>query len=289
METKGFHIEPKPYKISSILKDVLQNNGIYNNPKKYLPIKSGFDELDKNTKGFHRSDLILLAARPGMGKTSFALNIAANVAADNNTVVFFSLENSKEAIAAHLLSSQTLIPIKNFRTGKFSDEERMKIIAANNTLAEYDLYIYDTPGMTVSEMEMALRNIYNNIDLIVIDYLQLIQRDETIENRSLQTTEIITNLKCLAKELNVPIILLSQLSRSVESRENRRPQLPDVRDIGSVEQDSNVVLFLYREDYYSGKFSNIGPCECIVAKNRHGDRETANLYWLGKYMRFTSE
>ncbi|WP_255882495.1 MULTISPECIES: DnaB-like helicase C-terminal domain-containing protein [unclassified Ruminococcus] len=289
METRGFHIEPKPYKISSILNDVLQNNGIYNNPKKYLPIKSGFDELDKITKGFHRSDLILLGARPGMGKTSFALNIAANVAADNNTVVFFSLENTKETIASHLLSSQTLIPMRNFRAGKFSEEERMKILIANNTLSEYNLYIYDTPSMTVSEMEMVLRNIYNNIDLIVIDYLQLIQRDETIENRSLQTTEIITNLKCLAQDLNVPIILLSQLPRSVENRENRRPQLPDLDNIGSVGQDSNVVLFLYRDDYYSENHSNISPCECIVAKNRHGERETANLYWLAKYQRFTSQ
>lgn len=289
MGTRDFRIDPKPYKISSILKYELQNNGIYNNPKKYLPIKSGFDKLDKITKGFHRSDLILLAARPGMGKTSFALNIAANVASDNKTVVFFSLEMQKEAIAARLLSLETLIPIKNFRQREFSDEERMKIIIANNTLAEYNFYIYDTLLMTVSEMKMALQAIHNSIDLIVIDYLQLIESDEIIEDRLLQLTEIITKLKCLAKELNVPIIILSQLSRSVEHRENRRPQLSDVRNIGSLEQDLNVVLFLYREDYYSKNFSNINPCECIVAKNSHGERKTANLYWQTKYLKFTSE
>ena len=217
------------------------------------PISTGIGDLDRVITGLNRSDLILLAARPGMGKTSFALNIARNAACTSKkTVAFFSLEMSKEQLASRLLSTEALISGTKLRTGKLNDEEWSRLIPASDVLSKAELYLDDTPGITITEMKSRLRRL-RNLDLVVIDYLQLMGSGRRIDNRVQEISEITRNLKILAKEMNVPVITLSQLSRASEQRTDHRPQLSDLRDSGSIEQDADVVLFLYREGYYSEK------------------------------------
>jgi replicative DNA helicase len=257
------------------------------------PIPTGIGDLDRMITGLNRSDLILLAARPGMGKTSFALNIARNAACKSKkTVAFFSLEMSKEQLASRLLSTEALISGTKLRTGKLSDEEWGRLIPASDVLSKAELYLDDTPGITITEMKSRLRRL-RNIDLVVIDYLQLMGSGKRIDNRVQEISEITRNLKILAKEMNVPVITLSQLSRASEQRTDHRPQLSDLRDSGSIEQDADIVLFLYREGYYSEKSADAAPTadmnsgECIVAKNRHGEANAVKLHWQGEFMRFT--
>ena len=235
------------------------------------PIPTGIGDLDRMITGLNRSDLIILAARPGMGKTSFALNIARNVACKSKkTVAFFSLEMSKEQLASRLLSSEALIGGTKLRTGQLTEEEWSRLIPASDILSKTDLYLDDTPGITIPEMKSRLRRLHN---------LDLVTR----------------NLKILAKEMNVPVITLSQLSRAAEKRDDHRPQIADLRDSGSIEQDADIVLFLYREGYYdkeSGEDSaaptaDMNSGECIVAKNRHGETNIVKLHWQGEFMRFT--
>ena len=217
------------------------------------PISTGIGDLDRVITGLNRSDLILLAARPGMGKTSFALNIARNAACTSKkTVAFFSLEMSKEQLASRLLSTEALISGTKLRTGKLNDEEWSRLIPASDVLSKAELYLDDTPGITITEMKSRLRRL-RNLDLVVIDYLQLMGSGRRIDNRVQEISEITRNLKILAKEMNVPVITLSQLSRASEQRTDHRPQLSDLRDSGSIEQDADIVLFLYREGYYSEK------------------------------------
>lgn len=258
------------------------------------PIPTGIGDLDRLITGLNRSDLILLAARPGMGKTSFALNVARNAACrSKKTVAFFSLEMSKEQLASRLLSTEALVSGTNLRTGKLSEEEWDRLIPASDVLSKAELYIDDTPGITITEIKSRLRRLHN-LDLVIIDYLQLMASGRRIENRVQEISEITRNLKILAKEMNVPVITLSQLSRASEQRTDHRPQLSDLRDSGSIEQDADIVLFLYRESYYSNKDAeqaaptvDMNSGECIVAKNRHGETKSVKLHWQGEFMRFT--
>ena len=261
------------------------------------PIATGIGDLDLVITGLNRSDLILLAARPGMGKTSFALNIARNVSViGKKTVAFFSLEMTKEQLASRLLSSEALVGGTKLRTGRLSPDEWNRLIGAGDILKNASLYLDDTPGITVPEMKSKLRRL-KRIDLVVIDYLQLMSTGRRDGNRVQEISELTRNLKILAKEINVPVICLSQLSRASEQRQDHRPQLSDLRDSGSIEQDADIVLFLYREGYYDREKGaetaqaavdqNSG--ECIVAKNRHGETTTVKLHWQGEFMRFTGQ
>lgn len=259
------------------------------------PIPTGIGDLDRMITGLNRSDLILLAARPGMGKTSFALNIARSVACKaKKTVAFFSLEMSKEQLASRLLSTEALISGTKLRTGKLNEDEWSRLIPASDVLSKAELYLDDTPGITIPEMKSRLRRLHN-LDLVIIDYLQLMASGRRIENRVQEISEITRNLKILAKEMNVPVITLSQLSRAAEKRDDHRPQLADLRDSGSIEQDADIVLFLYREGYYNkdkdgeqaAAAVDMNSGECIVAKNRHGETNSVKLHWQGEFMRFT--
>ncbi|MDD5952538.1 MAG: replicative DNA helicase [Oscillospiraceae bacterium] len=259
-------------------------------------IPTGIKLLDQCITGLNRSDLILLAARPGMGKTSFALNIMRNVAVQSKKrVAFFSLEMSKEQLCSRLLSTEGMIPGTKLRTGKLDDDEWVRLIEAGDVLSKTEMYFDDNPNITVPEMKAKLRRL-GHVDLVIIDYLQLMNGTTKSDNRVQVISEITRNLKIMAKELNVPVITLSQLSRATEKRGNdqRRPLLSDLRDSGSIEQDADIVLFLYREDYYSttdtpAEDVDKNKGECIVAKNRHGESKTIPLHWQGEFMRFTSQ
>ena len=260
------------------------------------PVSTGIGDLDRVITGLNRSDLIILAARPGMGKTSFALNIARNVAVTGKkTVAFFSLEMSREQLASRLLSSEAQVGGTKLRTGRLNDEEWSRLIPASDVLKNAEIFIDDTPGITITEMKSKLRRL-RHVDLVVVDYLQLMSSTRRIDSRVNEISEITRSLKILAKELNVPVITLSQLSRASEQRPDHRPQLSDLRDSGSIEQDADIVLFLYREGYYdkdggedaAAPQADVNSGECIVAKNRHGEMSTVKLHWQGEFMRFTN-
>lgn len=261
--------------------------------EKYKAIPTGIGLLDATITGLNRSDLIILAARPGMGKTSFALNIARNVAVKSRKrVAFFSLEMTKEQLASRLLSTEGMIQGTKLRTGKLDDDEWIRLIEAADVLSKTDMYFDDTPGININEMKAKLRRL-KTVDLVIVDYLQLMSSTRRIDNRVQEISEITRNLKILAKELGVPVITLSQLSRDSEKRTEHKPQLSDLRDSGSIEQDADIVLFLYRDDYYKDQENkedvNKNSGECIVAKNRHGETRSVPLYWQGEIMRFTSQ
>ena len=261
----------------------------------YKGISTGIRDLDETITGLNRSDLLLLAARPGMGKTSFALNIARHAAvAEERKVAFFSWEMTKEQLVSRLLSTEAMVGGTKLRTGKLSEEEWVRLIEAGDILSKCQLYFDDTPGITVPEMKAKLRRL-KEVDLVIIDYLQLMQGARRIENRVQEISEITRNLKIMAKEINVPVITLSQLSRASEQRTEHRPVLSDLRDSGSIEQDADIVMFLYRPDYYKNgdndqpESEDRNSGECIVAKNRHGEARTIPLHWQGEYMRFTAQ
>lgn len=257
------------------------------------PISTGISTLDHYITGLNKSDLILLAARPGMGKTAFALNIASHVAVKlHKRVAFFSLEMSKEQLSSRMLASLGPIESQKIKLGKMSDDEWSKLITAGDVLSHSDFYLDDTPSITVPAMKAKLRRL-KNVQLVVIDYLQLLQSGRRIDNKVQEVSDITRNLKILAKELNVPVITLSQLSRESEKRADHRPLLSDMRDSGSIEQDADIVLFLYRKGYYndgeeSSEDEDRDSGECIVAKNRHGEIGTVPLHWSGELMRFTA-
>ena len=255
----------------------------------YRGLSTGYPALDKVITGLNRTDLILVAARPGMGKTSFALNIAENVSTKSQkTVAIFSLEMSSEQLAQRLLSSQALVEGKSLRTGELSGDDRVRIAMASQVLSKANIYLDDTPGITIGEMKAKLRRL-KQVDLVIIDYLQLMSSGRRIENRVQEVSEITRNLKIMAKEMNVPLITLSQLSRGPESRADHKPMLSDLRESGSIEQDADIVLLLYREDYYAREEAeerNIANCD--VAKNRHGEVGVVKLGWDSRYTRFTN-
>ncbi len=256
-------------------------------------IETGFADFDMKTSGLQNSDLVLIAARPSMGKTAFALNIAQHVAVREKVpTAIFSLEMSKEQLANRLACSEALIDAQNLRTGKLSNDEWMKLIHALGVLADSPIYIDDTPGITPAELRAKCRKLKmsKGLGLIVIDYLQLMnsgnRRDESVQN---QVAFISKSLKAVAREMNVPVIALSQLSRSCESRNDKRPMLSDLRDSGAIEQDADVVCFLYRDEYYNKeKSEKKNQAEVIIAKQRNGPTGTVDLAWLGQYTKFAN-
>ncbi len=249
-----------------------------------------YKELDKRIYGLNRSDLIILAARPGMGKTSFAMNIATNVGKkyQDTAVAVFSLEMSKEQIVSRMISSEASLTSEAMKTGVIPDEKWKDIGRAAEVLSRLNIYIDDTPGITVAGIKAKLRRM-KNLGLVVIDYLQLMSSTKNYNgNRVVEISDITRNLKIMAKELNVPVITLSQLARGPEQRPDKRPLLSDLRESGSIEQDADIVMFLYRNAYYDKTDPNVNSCECIVAKNRHGEPGTVPLGWDGEFTRFTN-
>lgn len=253
---------------------------------KYLGTPSGFKELDRITTGMNKSDLLLIAARPGMGKTSFALNIATSVAVKSKKkVAIFSLEMSKEQLVERILSSDARVVGNKMRTGELTTQDWIRLAASAESVAKAPIYIDDTAGITVPEMKARLRRV-KDLGLVIIDYLQLMSSASRSENRVQVVSEITRSLKIMAKELMVPVVVLSQLSRGPEGRQDHRPMLSDLRESGSIEQDADLVIFLYRDAYYNEQSEEQNTAECIVAKNRHGETGTVKLAWDGEHTRF---
>lgn len=249
-------------------------------------VPTGFSELDHVLVGMGKSDLVLIGARPGMGKTSFALNIAVNVAKRiKKTVAVFSLEMSVQQLVLRMLSAEGLVDSHTLRTGELQTEDWNKLATASAGLSECDILLDDTTGIKVTGMKAKLRRI-KNLGLVIIDYLQLMQGERHTENRVVEIGDISRSLKIMAKELNVPVIVCAQLSRGPESRTDKRPMLSDLRDSGAIEQDADTVMFLYRDEYYAKDPEKANTAECIIAKNRHGETKTVEIGWDGQYTRF---
>ncbi|MBR7122867.1 MAG: replicative DNA helicase [Oscillospiraceae bacterium] len=253
-------------------------------------LSTGMRDLDSKINGLNRSDLVLLAARPAMGKTAFALNLCLNVAKKyKQTVAMFSLEMSREQLAMRLLSIESFVDSQKIATGKLSEDEWSKLCMASTALSQTDIRVDDNPAITVAEMNAKCRRV-ENLGLVIIDYLQLMNGSgygKGGDNRVNVVSEISRSLKIMAKELNVPVICLSQLSRGPESRTDKRPMLSDLRESGAIEQDADEVLFLYRDEYYNENTEDKGIAECIVSKNRHGEVGTVKLQWIPQYQTFT--
>lgn len=255
--------------------------------EKEIGLSSGFSGLDRILTGLNPSDLIILAARPAMGKTSFALNVAANAAKrSKKQVAIFSLEMSSQQLVERMLSSECKIQSTKLHTGMLAQEEWALLASGAQDLSETQIYLDDTPNITIAEMKSKLRRL-PNLGLVVIDYLQLMSSGRRDGNRVQEISEITRNLKIMAKELNVAVIALSQLARGPESRTDHRPLLSDLRDSGSIEQDADIVLFLYRDEYYNPEEGKAGIAECIIGKNRHGEVGTVEMGWDGQFTRFT--
>jgi replicative DNA helicase len=285
--TKGFtHIK-------DVLLDTFERiEKLYANKGAVTGIPSGYPDLDRMLSGFQKSDLIIVAARPSVGKTAFALNIAQNVAVRaRQPVAIFSLEMSKEQLVQRILCAEGNLDANRMRTGFLEDEDWPKLSMAVGTLSEAPIFIDDTPGITVSDIRSKCRRLQaeHGLGMILIDYLQLIQgRPGKAENRQQEISEISRTLKGLARELDVPVIALSQLSRSVEQRHDKRPMLSDIRESGSIEQDADVVAFLYREDYYDKDSEKKNIIEIIIAKQRNGPTGTVELVFLKNFNKFVS-
>ena len=276
--------------ISTILLSVYEQLAERAHSDSAIPgLSTGLRDLDQKINGLNKSDLVLIAARPGMGKTSIALNIALSVAkSSKKTVVIFSLEMSQDQLASRLLSNESFVDSQLLMTGKLSEEEWGKLGLAAYALSQTDIRVDDNPSITVTEMIAKCRRL-DNLALVIIDYLQLMTSatGKVSDNRVTAVSEISRSLKIMAKELNIPVICLSQLNRSNESRADKRPMLSDLRESGSIEQDADEVLFLYRDDYYNPDTEEKNVAECIVAKNRHGETGTVKLQWLPQFTTFS--
>ena len=290
-------IQSRNQKGYSSMKDILvdtftQLEQLYNQKQHITGVPTGFADLDYKTAGLHGSELILIAARPAMGKSAFALNIAANAALNANTpVAIFSLEMSKEQMVNRILCSEAMVDSNKVRTGKLEDEDWAKLASKIGPLSETGIFIDDTPGISITEIRAKCRKLKleKNIGLVVIDYLQLIQGSNRRNgSREQEIAEISRSLKILAKELNVPVIALSQLSRAVEQRPDHKPMMSDLRESGSIEQDADIVMFLYREDYYNPDTERKNIAEVIIGKNRSGSTGSVDLGWLGSYTKFVN-
>ncbi len=289
--------QKKASKGYSPLKDVLVGSfaeleKLYNQKGNVTGITTGFIDLDNKTAGLHKSDLIIIAARPAMGKSAFAINLATNAAIKGKTpTVIFSLEMSKEQVGNRILCSEAMVDSNKIRTGQIEDDDWMKLATTLGELSEAPIYIDDTPGITIMEIRAKARKLKmeKNIGLIVIDYLQLIQgtggRNASREN---EISEISRSLKILAKEIDVPVIALSQLSRGAEKRDDKRPMLSDLRESGAIEQDADIVMFIYRDDYYNEDTEKKNVAEIIIAKQRSGSTGTVELAWLPSYTKFAN-
>ena len=279
-------------KIGTVLVDVYARlSELAASDQMFPGLSTGLRDLDKKINGLNKSDLLLIAARPGMGKTSIALNIALSVAKKyDKTVAVFSLEMSREQLATRLLSNESFVDNQKLVTGKLSEDDWVKVGMASTALAATDIRIDDNPSITVAAMNAKCRRL-ENLGLVVIDYLQLMTASGYSGNKGDSRVNIVSDisraLKIMAKELNVPVICLSQLSRANESRTDKRPMLSDLRESGAIEQDADCVLFLYRDDYYNENSDKKNIAECIVAKNRHGETGTVELQWLPQFTTFS--
>ena len=281
----------------SVIKDVLiesfaEIEKLYNQKEPITGVPTGFSDLDYKTAGLHKSDLILIAARPAMGKSAFALNIAANAAINQKVpVAIFNLEMSKSQLVNRMLCSEAMVDSNKIRTGKIEEDDWTKLATALGPLSEAPIYIDDTAGISVAEIRAKCRKLKleKNIGLVVIDYLQLIQGSgKRNTNREQEISEISRSLKIMAKELDVPVIALSQLSRAAEQRQDHRPMLSDLRESGAIEQDADIVMFLYRDDYYNPDSEKKNIAEVILAKHRAGSTGTVELLWMGNYTKFVN-
>lgn len=291
-------IQNKNQKSYTPIKDVLIESftkleELYNQKSRITGVPTGFADLDDKTAGLHGSDLILIAARPAMGKTAFALNIAAHAAIRENTpVAIFNLEMSKDQLVNRILCIEAMVDSNKIMTGKLEEDDWSKLAGVVGPISDSGIYIDDTPGISIMEIRTKCRKLKmeKNIGLIVIDYIQLIQGSNNKKNgsREQEIAEISRSLKILAKELNVPVIALSQLSRAVEQRPDHRPMLSDLRESGSIEQDADIVMFLYRDDYYNPDSEEKDISEVIIAKHRAGSTGTVKLLWMGNYTKFVN-
>ena len=278
--------------LRQVLPEVLDRLSEMSESENHLPgLSTGLSAVDQKITGLNKSDLILLAARPGMGKTSFALNIALNVAKSTNmTVAVFSLEMSREQLATRLLSAEALVENNRLKTGMLRETDWEKIAGAASVLNRVNIRIDDNPMLSVADMNAKCRRL-ENLGLVVIDYLQLMTsagKGGGGESRQQVVSDMSRMLKIMAKELNVPVICLSQLSRANEKRDDKRPMLSDLRESGAIEQDADIVLFLYRDDYYHEDTEKHKIAECIVAKNRHGETGKVELRWMPEYTQFST-
>ena len=277
--------------IKDVMVETYKHLGDISGPDRdrFVGAKTGYVMLDAITGGMNNSDLVILAARPGMGKTSFALNLAANVAkSSGKNIAIYSLEMSMEQLVSRMLSTHALVDSHKLRTGRLNSEEWSRLAASADVLMGMNIFLSEATGITVPKMKAQLRRI-KNLGMVVIDYLQLMDAPLKSDNRVLVISDITRNLKLMAKELNVPVLLLSQLNRAVESRPDKHPQLSDLRESGSIEQDADIIMFLYNDFYYNReKSQNPNITECIVAKNRHGETAKINLVWDAQFTRFST-
>lgn len=266
---------------------------LYNNKGRITGVPTGFFELDKMTSGLQPNEMVLVAARPAMGKTAFAINIVENAAIKNNIpTVIFSLEMSKEQITNRIISGYAMIEAGKMKNGSITEDDFAKLLKAGGVISKAPIFIDDTPSISVAELRAKCRRlkVENNIGLVVIDYLQLMEAGPGKSNRSRQeeVSEISRNIKAIARELKAPVIALSQLSRSCESRPDKRPMLSDLRESGAIEQDSDIVIFLYRDEYYNEATERKNEGEVIIAKNRSGSTGTVRVGWLGMYTKYVN-
>ncbi len=279
--------------ISSILLGVYDRlNELAASDQAVPGLSTGLPNLDSAIAGLNNSDLLILAARPGMGKSSFALNVLLHAGKfSGKSVVYFSLEMSREQLAMRLISSEAFVELKKLITGKLNEEDWTKVAAASASLNQTNILIDDNPMLSVADMNAKCRRV-DNLGLVVIDYLQLMTSaggpSRGGDNRQQVVSDMSRALKIMAKELNVPVLCLSQLSRANESRSDKRPMLSDLRESGAIEQDADIILFLYRDDYYNDDSEEHNLAECIVAKNRHGETGTVELQWIPEYTTFTA-
>ncbi|NLW24219.1 MAG: replicative DNA helicase [Clostridia bacterium] len=276
--------------ISEVIEGTIERLEILNNKKSDITgLTSGFRDLDKFTSGWQNSDLIIVAARPAMGKTSFCLNLAANAALLAKVpVAIFSLEMSREQLVQRMLSSAAMIDQQKLRTGRLLDKEWIALTSALGPLAEAPIYIDDTPAISVREIRAKTRRLKaeKGLGLVVIDYLQLMSTGRRVESRQQEISEISRSLKALARELDIPIIALSQLSRAVEQSQNKRPSLSHLRESGALEQDADIVMFIYRDEYYNPESEKKAIAEIIIAKHRNGPVGTVELTFLKEFTKF---
>ena len=279
--------------INSVLMDTYDMiEHLYSSKAEITGITTGFRDLNKKINGMQRTDLLLLAARPAMGKTAFSLNLVQNAALKGDaSVAVFSLEMSKEQLVQRMLSAQSNVELKKLKTGKLSENDWPRIIDAMAVLSNAKIHIDDTPGIKITELRSKCRKLKleQGLDLILIDYLQLMEGEGNNESRQQEISKISRSLKIIAKELDCPVVALSQLSRAPEQRADHRPMLSDLRESGAIEQDADIVMFLYRDEYYhpDSERKNIG--EVIIAKNRHGETGSVELVWLGEVQKFADK